>query len=461
MSDVADNEDFWDDLLECIEDKRVIPIIGPDMLNVTLDGRQINLYRHIAERLAERLRLPPAAGTEEITLNGVVCRYLQGRGRREELYPKIRNIMKEVQVAPPEALLKLARIRNFDLYVSLTFDTLLADAITAARLGGSGQAEHLAFAPNKSQDLPCERGQLTRPLVYGLLGKVSAAPDYVITEEDTLEFLHALQAESKRPHLLFDELQNNHLLIIGCAFPDWLARFFIRIAKSRQLSMQRSETEILVDEHASQDPNLVLFLQSFSYSTKLFPANGAAFVDELYARWTKRHPEQPAAAAPAAAAPEAEDAGEAPPGAIFVSYAKEDLVAVQSLQQALSGAGLDVWFDKDRLEAGDQYDAKIKRNIKGCSLFIPVISRNTVRRLEGYFRREWNLAIERSYGIADTVPFILPVVIDDTTEYSETVPERFRQAQWTHLPAGAVTQEFEARMVKIVREQRKRERGYT
>lgn len=455
-----DLADFWDDLLECIEDKRVIPIIGPELLTVTIEGKPVNLYQHVAERLAERLKLPPAAQGEQTTLNNVVCRYLQGRGRREELYPKIRNIMKEVQVSPPEALTKLARIRNFDLYVSLTFDSLLADAISTARFGGNAQAEHLAFSPAKGQDLPAERAKLVRPLVYGLLGKVSAAPDYVITEEDTLEFLYALQSEAKRPHLLFDELQSNHLLIIGCAFPDWLARFFIRIAKSRQLSMQRGETEILVAEHAAQDRNLVLFLQSFSYSTKLFSYPPAVFVDELYARWSERHPEQPAAAAAAAPAPAAAEQDDAKPGSIFVSYAKEDLPAVQSIQQSLESLGLDVWFDKDRLEAGDQYDAKIKRNIKGCSLFVPVISRNTERRLEGYFRREWNIAIERSMGIADNVPFILPVVIDDTPEYSESVPERFRQSQWTRLPSGAVTPDFESRMVKIVREHRKREKGY-
>jgi hypothetical protein len=457
----AELADFWDDLLECIEDKRVIPILGPELLTVTIDGKPANLYQLVAERLAERLRLPPPEAGEATTLNNVVRRCLQARGRREELYPKIRNIMKELQVAPPEALVKLARIRNFDLYVSLTFDSLLADALTQARLGGMAACEHLAFAPNKTQDLPAERAKLTRPLVYGLLGKLSAAPDYVITEEDTLEFLYAMQSEAKRPHLLFDELQNSHLLIIGCAFPDWLARFFIRIAKSRQLSMQRSETEIFVHEHASSDRNLVLFLQSFSYSTKLFPCRADAFVDELYERWIKRHPEQPAtaAAAPAAAEPVAAD-GDMAAGAVFVSYAKEDLQAVQSLQRTLEGMGLDVWFDKDRLEAGDQYDAKIKRNIKGCSLFIPVISRNTERRLEGYFRREWSLAIERAQGISDNVPFILPVVIDDTPEYSETVPERFRQAQWTRLPAGSVTPDFESRMVKIVRDFRKRERGY-
>jgi len=456
----ADLADFWDDLLECLEDRRVIPILGPELLTVSIDGKPVNLYRHVADRLAERLRLPPPGAGEGTTLNDVARRYLQARGRREELYPKIRNIMKEVQVAPPEALVKLARIRNFDLYVSLTFDSLLADALAQTRLGGLAAPEHLAFSPTKVQDLPSERAKLSRPLVYGLLGKVSAAPDYVITEEDTLEFLYALQSDSKRPHLLFDELQNSHLLIIGCAFPDWLARFFIRIAKSRQLSMQRGETEILVDEHASADRNLVLFLESFSYSTKLFPCRAADFVDELYERWLKRHPEQPATAAAAPAAATATEAGDMQAGAVFVSYAKEDLAAVQSLQRSLEALGLDVWFDKDRLEAGDQYDAKIKRNIKGCSLFIPVISRNTERRLEGYFRREWSLAIERAQGIADNVPFILPVVVDDTPEYSETVPERFRQSQWTRLPAGAVTPDFEARMVKIVREHRKRERGY-
>ena len=456
----ADLDDFWDDLLECIEEKRVIPILGPELLSVEIGGKSVNLYRYVAERLAERLRLPAAETDEDTTLNNVVRRFLQARGRREELYPKIRTIMKEVQVAPPAALLQLARIRNFDLFVTLTFDSLQVDALSQARFGGAAAPEHLAFSPGKTQDLPAERARLTRPVVYGLLGKVSAAPDYVITEEDTLEFLYALQSEAKRPHLLFDELQNNHLLIIGCAFPDWLARFFIRIAKSRQLSMQRGETEILVDEYSSSDRNLVAFLQSFSYSTRLISSPAAAFVAELVERWFRRHPEQTAPAGAAAAPEAAAEAGDMQPGAVFVSYAKEDVAAVQSLQRALEGLGLDVWFDKDRLEAGDQYDAKIRRNIKGCSLFIPVISRNTERRLEGYFRREWNLAIERSYGIADNVPFIVPVVIDDTPEYSDTVPERFRQSQWTRLAGGAATTDFEARMVKLVREFRKRERGY-
>lgn len=445
-------DEFWEELLAQIEEKRVVPIVGPDLLT-TPDGQPLGLV--LARKLAERLRIAPADLPQSPTLNDVVVRHVQAHGRREDVYPKIRAIMKELPLAPNEALLKLARIRDFDLYVSLSFDSLLVDALNQVRFGGAARVDHIGYAPNKVQDLPAERARFAAPVVYGLLGKLSVAPDYVISEEDTLEFLYALQSEAKRPHLLFDELQNSHLLILGCSFPDWLARFFIRIAKSRQLSAQRGESEILVHGRIVEDPGLVLFLKSFSYSTRIMSMEPLVFIDELERRWSARHPEG-SAPQPAAGPSTLPDMAA---GAIFLSYAKEDYVQVARLQQALEDLGLDVWFDKDRLEAGDQYDQKIRRNIKGCSLFIPVISQTTERRLEGYFRREWKLAEERSLGIADHVPFILPVVIDDTHEYSESVPEAFGKAQWTRLPEGRATPEFESRLVKLVREFRKREKG--
>ena len=42
----------------------------------------------------------------------------------------------------------------------------------------------------------------------------------------------------------------------------------------------------------------------------------------------------------------------------------------------------------------------------------PVISANTQARVEGYFRREWNLAAGRTLDMADDQAFLLPVVID-------------------------------------------------
>jgi TolB-like protein/Tfp pilus assembly protein PilF len=140
------------------------------------------------------------------------------------------------------------------------------------------------------------------------------------------------------------------------------------------------------------------------------------------------------------------DAGKA----VFLSYASQDAEAAKRLCEALRSGGVEVWFDADGgLEHGDEWDAKIRRQIKECVLFIPVISANTQARHEGYFRIEWDLAAERARGIASGVPFVLPVVIDDTREPDALVPDRFRTVQWTRLRAGEVPPDVKARFLKL------------
>jgi hypothetical protein len=67
---------------------------------------------------------------------------------------------------------------------------------------------------------------------------------------------------------------------------------------------------------------------------------------------------------------------------------------------------------------------------------IPVVSRQTHERAEGYFRLEWKLAVDRSHFIVANKAFLLPVVIDDTRDDDENVPEKFREVHWTRLPDG-------------------------
>ena len=49
------DDDAWDDLLDDIEDRRVIPIVGPELLTVATDGGPRLLYDWLAERLAAKL----------------------------------------------------------------------------------------------------------------------------------------------------------------------------------------------------------------------------------------------------------------------------------------------------------------------------------------------------------------------------------------------------------------------
>src|SRR5437899_8168805 len=100
-----------------------------------------------------------------------------------------------------------------------------------------------------------------------------------------------------------------------------------------------------------------------------------------------------------------------PGRAIFLSYAREDAAAAQRLAEALRSSGVEVWFDQSELRGGDAWDQNIRRQIKDCALFLPVISAHTQARGEGYFRLEWKLAVERTHLMAEGVPFLAPIVI--------------------------------------------------
>jgi hypothetical protein len=140
-----------------------------------------------------------------------------------------------------------------------------------------------------------------------------------------------------------------------------------------------------------------------------------------------------------------------PDNAVFISYAREDLAAVQQIKAGLEAVGVTTWFDMDRLEVGDDYDRKIQRNIARCSYFLPVVSATTQRRLEGYFRREWSYAIDRTRNMADGALFVLPVSIDATTAADALVPDKFKSLHFTQLPGGQVSPEFARRLADFMR----------
>ena len=119
--------------------------------------------------------------------------------------------------------------------------------------------------------------------------------------------------------------------------------------------------------------------------------------------------------------------------AIFLSYASQDAEAARRICDALRAAGLEVWFDQSELRGGDAWDASIRKQIKECALFVPIVSANTNAREEGYFRLEWKLAVDRSHLMADNKAFFVPVLIDDTNEANAIVPDKFRERQWSRL----------------------------
>jgi hypothetical protein len=450
-------EDFWDDLLAFIEEERVIPVLGDELLTIDSEGSgSVPLYRVVSDRLLARYKLAPLGG-EHYGLYEAVSALAAEGVRVGELYTRVHDILKKLLAEQKEALQplrELAAIHHFKLFASTTPDDLLARAIQQCR---GTAADEIVYAPRlpteRRRDIP-EMPSSGYTAVFYLFGKADVGPFYAIHDEDALEFPYMLQA-GNGPELMLSQMRSRNLLLIGCRFADWLSRFFIRMSNAERLSStQRTKKEFLVGEETARDRDLIVFLQRFSQDSRCYPMRAAEFVSDLYRRWRERNPdaEMPAGTA----TPDTGAIG----GTIFISYSSDDVGAARSLFAELQTMGGDVaWFDKAALKPGDNWNRHIIGAIQKCSFFLPLLSANTERRTEGYFVKEWSEAAERSRRIRGR-KFIFPVVIDrdytqsDMSRYS-LVPDEFKAIQYSHAPGGQMSSEFRTEIEKQLRNLRR------
>ena len=458
MAVLEDPEEFWADLLAFIEERQVLPVVGPELLTITVDGQPVPLYRAVASALIDRYRLPEAPTLRDGRELFDAVAALAASGKRvRDLYRPVHDILDRL-VAGHQAsitpLRQLASIHHFDLFATTTPDVLLARELNAVRFAdGGGRVDELEYAPK----LPTERRRDIPALVssgytavFYLFGKADVSPLYAIHDEDALEFPYTLQA-GNGPERMFSQLRSRNLLLIGCNFGDWLSRFFLRLSNSERLfSDQRSKKEFLIGERAIEDRNFVTFLERFSQDSRCYPIRAEAFVTELYTRWSARNPQ------PQETQRNSQEAvAQLQRGSIFISYASEDVEAARQLLGELREIGGDVaWFDKSALRPGDEWERFIAAAIQRCSLFLPLISSNTEQRPEGYFRWEWNEAVERSKRIEGR-RFIVPVVVDGQLtgglgQYA-LVPDRFKALHFSHAPGGRLAGDLKAEIREHLR----------
>jgi hypothetical protein len=213
--------------------------------------------------------------------------------------------------------------------------------------------------------------------------------------------------------------------------------------------------DFVADGMVGRDPNLVLFLRHLQRQIYL-PGDPIAFVAELHRRWGERRPVRPPTVIPAtsAAAPMA-----IAPGTVFLSYASQDRAAVRTLKVALEAAGIAVFFDQHSIQPGADWEHQIRTVVRDCGLFLPVVSRHAAERDEGWFLKEWSLAIERAQGMKAHVPFIQPILIDDLPERDDRIPPYFWARQCRRFPGGVPAPGFVAGIQSTLREMQLRKVG--
>jgi hypothetical protein len=453
-------EDCWDDLLGHLRERVLIPFVGPELVTMEHAGARATVTRVLAERLAERYALA-FQWTESSGLHDVVRALLALRGRAdsERLYRVVNDLLLAASPTPPDALEQLAGILDIPLFVSTTFDSSMTQAVDRVRFGGAQGTRELWFAPNQStveQQKSARAPGAEDTVVFKLFGRASSTPQYALHDEDVLEWLHAMLAEtSGLPEWMTSRLRESPLLFIGCRIPDWTGRFLMRLASSTRLSLA-SKQFFIVGSAGARDLGLADFLQTYCGATRMqvVDADPAAFVAELHRRWLARNP-RPAARATAVAPPDA------PRGSIFISYVREDAAAARTMCDAITTLGGDVWLDERRLEPGERWEEEILSAIRReVQLFVPLISRNTESRAEGYVFREWGEALSRSEGIIRR-RFIVPVVIDpgydgNPARYKQ-LQEGLRKFQFGHAPAGQPDASLRTALTNEIRAMRRKD----
>lgn len=459
----VDAEAFWDDILAHLRQRVLLPVVGPDLVAVAEGGRVVNLSRLIGERLLQRSRIP-AEWEERSSLEHAVRMYLAAKGRdqSDRLYRVVNDILTELQPDPPESLRNLARIADIPFFISTSFDSLLARAIDDIRFSGRHVTRELWFSPNQGTAEQQRNGRPPGPdetVVFKLFGEASSMPQYVIHEEDVLEWLHALLTETARlPEWLTYRLKESPLLFVGCQIPDWVIRFLVRLGSKTRLASAGNQIFIVASDVAQQRA-LAAFFRAYCGSARvqILDADPAAFIAELRTRWEARSPPKPVGV------PAVGTGGTPARGDIFISYVREDVVAARRLSEAIAAVGGEVWLDEQRLQPGDRWDGAILESIRrDVRLFVPVISAQTEGREEGYVFKEWGEAVERARGIPRR-RFIVPIVIDadytgDPTRYRQ-VPQEFMAVHFGCAPDGVPDDALIATLTGEIRAMRRGEAG--
>ena len=138
LSDTMSAEFDWELLLDWLENQKVIPVIGQDLLYLDSEKGPIHLYALIADRLIAKHRVSKEQLPADYTIADVACAVPDFGKDPQLVYSQVATAYKfvvneQINGKLPEPIRQLARIPFFRLFVALTFDDLLERAIRLER----------------------------------------------------------------------------------------------------------------------------------------------------------------------------------------------------------------------------------------------------------------------------------------------------------------------------------------
>lgn len=112
---------------------------------------------------------------------------------------------------------------------------------------------------------------------------------------------------------------------------------------------------------------------------------------------------------------------------VFISYAREDELEVETLYEQLAANGFRPWADKRDLLPGDPWERKIRQTLEKADFILICLSKNAVSK-RGYVQKEMRFALSVAEEMPEGSIFLVPVRLDSTC-----VPEDLSKYQYADL----------------------------
>lgn len=356
---------------------QIVPIIGQDVYYVDTENGKISVQEYIVNELLKEegdlATIAPHLITEE---NKKLCLQegIKGLHSLSKLFEaagltlanKLHQLLikngGQQKIKLNETVRSFLKKGNFPLILTTNYFRGLEDIITYDDNENYSVISY-QLEKNREQDIKLSPVEMLvyQPAIFHIFGIASPASKCVLTEDDFLSYLHALQDTNTYPQNLRQYLRDKYLLTIGCDIPDWTFRLLLYSLKEKdgRISSIGGNRDSFIGGSINNklDKDFVSFLGRIKYYSD---DNIYDFLEDV----TNNLPDQDKPF-------------------IFLSICSEDYDEIGDVLSPKLRQRFKVWFCKEKLsgKGGEAYWSKIKQGLEQCRYFMPVITPTACNKL--------------------------------------------------------------------------------
>lgn len=389
-----EEEKLWDDLVEQIWAGNVIPVIGDNLV-----VPETTIMKAIVEYLATE------KGIKKVPQSFSELYYEKDFEKHQpDVYEEVSELIKinQAYFEPTDILKEFLSIEQFPFVITTSVDYTVEEIMREVWMKRGRKLKTLVFSNDTTKNDDIKRDtDILNPTIYYMFGKADKAREhsFVLTEEDMLTFCQAWLSEGRHPSTLSKVLGNKYLLFFGVNYPDWLIRFM-------WFSMRNNlrDSGMLIDAREFES-SLVNFFQRVSIYTQSTPN---CVIEEIKKRLAIKQMEYEKRKFDYI--PQKMD--------YFISYSRRDKVWAEKLYNALTNMGYKVWYDKNNIAVGADWELEVRSGIRTAKRFIALISENVANESEEHhpYRTEWEIAL--GHRLTDK-EFLIPIALKKEEIYQD------------------------------------------